>query len=158
MAYFADLSPCTYFGEVPAAKLVAVGWLEPGFSYSMGDVDEPFFKQLVKLLHDPWEPCAFAGFHTCGLCRFVNAPCRFDYDNSSLQLGTRNLFVPAQNCFFVAPSLVVHYISAHGYAPPESFRHAVMQCPEMRSMAYLRALAKLGLSSCSPPASNDSSC
>ncbi len=37
---------------------------------------------------------------------------------------------------YVAPSTIVHYIDAHGYAPPPAFCHAVFTCPPMRTMEY----------------------
>ncbi len=45
---------------------------------------------------------------------------------------------------YVAPSLILHYIDAHGYAPPDQFQRAVMECPPMKSMPYLRALLANG--------------
>ena len=59
--------------------------------------------------------------------------------------GTFNLFVPALARVYVAPSLVSHYIDAHGYLPPPAFLDAVQQCPPMRSDAYRAGLrASLG--------------
>jgi hypothetical protein len=46
---------------------------------------------------------------------------------------------------YVAPSLVVHYIDAHQYAPPDAFQHAVTSCPPMRSMDYFKAIRKHGI-------------
>jgi hypothetical protein len=41
---------------------------------------------------------------------------------------------------FVCPELVTHYMNAHGYRPPEEFCRAMLACPPMRSMPYLKAL------------------
>jgi hypothetical protein len=51
----------------------------------------------------------------------------------------------SRRLFYVAPSLVLHYVDAHEYLPPESFQRAVMACPPMRSMEYLRAISRHGL-------------
>ncbi|HKV77945.1 MAG TPA: hypothetical protein VJP02_07395 [Candidatus Sulfotelmatobacter sp.] len=42
MAYYADLSPCDYFGRWQEV-LIAVGWLEPGHSFARGKVSKEFF-------------------------------------------------------------------------------------------------------------------
>jgi hypothetical protein len=44
----------------------------------------------------------------------------------------------------VAPSLILHSMDAHEYAPPAAFCEAVLACPPMRSMDYLRAILKNG--------------
>ena len=36
-------------------------------------------------------------------------------------VGSANVFVPGRNVLYMAPSLVVHYIDAHGYRPPDDF-------------------------------------
>jgi hypothetical protein len=42
--------------------------------------------------------------------------------------------------------LIVHYMNAHGYLPPSEFCDAVMACPPMQSMPYLKALRAAGVS------------
>ena len=61
-----------------------------------------------------------------------------------IHFGISNLFVPGRDCIFVAPSMIVHYIDAHRYEPPEEFWRAVLDCPEMRSDAYKKALLANG--------------
>ena len=46
---------------------------------------------------------------------------------------------------FVGPIMIPHYIDAHEYSPPTDFQEAVLRCPEMRSVAYLRELKSRGL-------------
>lgn len=58
----------------------------------------------------------------------------------TISMGSTNLFVPGAAALYVAPSLILHYMDAHEYAPPAAFCQAVLQCPPMRSMAYLRAI------------------
>jgi hypothetical protein len=40
--------------------------------------------------------------------------------------------------------MIVQYIDAHDYQPPAVFQRAVLECPEMRSMAYLTQLRSHG--------------
>jgi hypothetical protein len=61
-------------------------------------------------------------------------------------VGFKNVFVPGNDKIYVAPELILHYIDQHGYSPPAEFQQAVLDCPTMRSVAYLRAILKLGLS------------
>lgn len=132
VTHYPDLSPCDYFGAERADRLVAVGWLERGRDFSQGDVDAQFTAKLVDISRDPWEPGHFAGPHFCDFCRI------------SRVAGTRNIFVPATGFVFVAPALVVHYVDAHEYAPPIEFQRAVLACPPMRSVDYLKAILANG--------------
>ena len=125
-------------------RLRAVGWLEPGRPYTKGEVSEAVFGKLVELLVDPWQPFAAAGFHRCGFCRFSGGPLAFDYGNRSVRLGSNNLFLPGEGVVYVVPSLILHYMDAHEYAPPEVFRSAVLACPGNRGMPYLKALRANG--------------
>jgi hypothetical protein len=126
--WYSDLAPCDYFGPEFASCLRAVGWLEKGRAYAIERVQPAVYTRLVELLKDPWQPGSFAGLHICDICLYEGAP------------GTRNLFVPCGAHVFVCPELVVHYMNAHGYRPPEEFCTAVLACPPMRSVPYLKAL------------------
>lgn len=54
------------------------------------------------------------------------------------------MFIPGDGILYVAPSLILHYLDAHGYQAPVEFQSAVMNCPPMRSMNYLKAILKNG--------------
>jgi hypothetical protein len=145
MASYKDLSACDYFGPCDAS-LIAIGWLaaeKP--DYSRGAVSAAFFEALLRLLTDPWQPVALAGMQECFVCRFTGGPTELRYASTTVALGSANLFVPADDCVFVAPSLIAHYIDAHDYAPPAEFQQAVMNCPTMRSIAYLKMVMKHGV-------------
>jgi hypothetical protein len=128
--WFEDLSPCTYF--TADAKLVAVGWLERGKPHSTGQVDPAVYRALVEMRKNPWQPFVTMGTHECELCQFEG------------EHGTANLFIPADGVIYVLPELIVHYMNAHSYSPPEAFCRAVLACPPMRSMQYLRAIKECG--------------
>ncbi len=142
MSFFADLSPCTYFGVEFAENLRAVGWLSRDKPFTQGEVSELFFERLCQLLRNPWNPFYFMGIHECEFCRFTQGfggVSRFqDYDVA--RISNKNLFVPGDGFIYVAPESVAHYIDAHGYCPPEEFRRAVLECPEMRSVDYLKSM------------------
>ena len=143
MTWFADLAPLTYFTRQPGS-LRAIGWLNANHGYAKGPVAEEDFARLCELLVDPWEPGGFTGSHACDLCRFTSGPTNVHFRKSSVSVGHANLFLPAGDVLFVAPSLVVHYIDAHEYQPPPVFWEAVRACPPMRSLAYKKALLAAG--------------
>jgi len=127
MTEFADLTHCNYF-PVECEALLAVGWLSAGTQYGADDSDPAFFTKLLELAASPWQPVASTGLHECELCQFQP------------KTGTATIFVPYQGNIYVAPELIVHYIAAHRYKPPQVFVDAVIACPEMNSMAYKKAI------------------
>jgi hypothetical protein len=138
MVHLPDLTPMEH------PQLIAVGWLVPGEPFSHGPVNEAFVDALFSLLADPWQRSVTAGFHRCGFCRISGGPAQLQYAGRSISLGVQNLYVPYGGKIFVSPSLIAHYIDAHEYAPPESYQDAVLECPPMRSIEYLRAILKNG--------------
>jgi hypothetical protein len=147
--FYEDLSSCSYFSHFcePGEKLKAVGWLGFGHPHTQRRTRTPElrFRQLVKLLQRPWEPCHFMGYHDCEFCpeetRELNGMGRIECGGYVSHFGIHNLFVPGENCVYVAPSMILHYIDVHDYEPPEVFWEAVMNCPEMGTEAYRQALA-----------------
>ena len=150
MPYFEDLSPWTCFEPfLTAEKLRAVGWLAWGhpFKQRQTDLSESHFRKLLQLLKHPWEPLEAAGDHECEFC--VEAKDFFGRSYVKryglvIYFGSSNLFVPGDNCIYVAPSMIAHYIEAHAYEPPPEFWEAVLSCPEMRSEPYKKALMRNG--------------
>jgi hypothetical protein len=133
MAWFEDLTPCDYFGPHLAPSLRAVGWLQRDRPYPTGEVDPEVFAKPAGLARDPWQPFVAVGPHPCDLCLYESeASC------------SANLFIPGDGVLYVCPVLVTHYMNAHGYAPPTAFCRAVLGCPGMRSMAYLKAVLSSG--------------
>ncbi|RKG90751.1 hypothetical protein D7V88_10505 [Corallococcus terminator] len=144
MSYFQDLSPCSYFGRWEES-LLAVGWLDSEHAFTKGAVGEDFFAGLIRLCMQPWQPAVFAGRHPCPFCRFTGGHGGVTYQGMTVSIGAENVFVPGLERVFVAPTMIAHYIDAHEYVPPQVFQEAVLRCPEMRSMAYLKAVKALGL-------------
>jgi hypothetical protein len=132
VTWFADLAPLRYFGDHFANCLAAVGWLERGQPFPTGAVDASIYSQLKELLRNPWQPFQTLGFHSCDLCLYEGPT------------GTANLFLPDGDRVLVCPELIVHFMNAHAYQPPERFCRAVMACPPMRSMPYLQSLLAAG--------------
>lgn len=144
MSYYQDFSHCEHLG-LHDAKLLAIGWLDLQQPYATGEVTAAFFESLMKLLVDPWQPAVVAGRHRCPFCRFSGGPAEVRYGGVIARMGTANLFIPYEDGVFAAPSLIAHYIDAHGYCPPVRFQAAVAQCPPMRSVEYLKQLRTHGV-------------
>ena len=142
MTYYPDLSACDFFFPSCPATLVAVGWLENGRPVPTGEVTEQVFERLLELLREPWGPVT-AGWHDCDLCVYRYGPSKMATNPNAV--GFRNVFVPGDAKIYLAPELILHYIDQHGYAPPSEFQQAVLDCPTMRSIEYLRAISELGL-------------
>lgn len=132
LTHFDDLTECDYFGAEHAHSLRAVGWLAVGKAFSTGRTDSETFAKLKVLLNDPWQPMVFGGIHHCELCQF-------DPPHSHA-----NLFVPNNSIIFVCPELIVHYIAAHHYRPPDEFIAALADCPNTRTMQYKKMLLQSG--------------
>jgi len=69
---------------------------------------------------------------------------QIERDGIVVHFGATNLYVPADGCIYVAPSMIAHYVDVHGCEPPAVFWEAVMNCPEMSSEAYKQALIANG--------------
>jgi hypothetical protein len=140
MAWFADLSPCSYFGDEHATGLIAVGWLEADHEFPCGDVSAACVGRLHELFASPWQPLIFCGYHSCSLCPPGPRVPPGQLYRPAQPRGYRNLFVPATGFLYVTPELVLHYIAAHRYHPPAEFEDAVLACPPMETAAYMRAV------------------
>src|SRR5215469_3675736 len=99
--YFLDLSPCNYFRGIYSntEKLKAVGWLGWGHPYPErhAELPEDNFRQLLRLLRQPWEPGHFMGAHDCEFCFGAEDYARrFTLERYGfvIDFGASNLFVP----------------------------------------------------------------
>ncbi len=145
MSHFDDMSPNDYFGRWEDI-LLSIGWLDDARAFPQGEVSTEFFRALVQLLVEPWQPGVLAGRAECAICQFSGGPGVLTFEANRIQLGSANLFVPGPNGkVFVSPSLVAHYVDAHRYVPPEEFQRAVIECPTMGTLPYRKALFERGL-------------
>lgn len=118
MAWFADLSPCTYFTSVDQNVVLAVGWLEKGHTFPKGRPGDDVVGRLRELHSRVWSFSLYRGFHQCQFCRQRDA-----VSNSSI-------VVPGNGVIYASPTLLLHYIETHSYVPPEVFSDAVLRCPD----------------------------
>jgi hypothetical protein len=73
-----------------------------------------------------WIAC---GHHRCEFCPSTGPWTLANCSNSEI-------FVPAQGVIYVAPAMILHYIEAHEYKPPDEFIDALAGCPRQLSDAW----------------------
>jgi hypothetical protein len=118
MAFFEDLTPYTYFHpeeELPGA--VNIGWLERKHAFPTGETSEEFRAKLGRLCQRRVKRTR--GFHPCYFCKGRDRPA-----------SSSEMRVAGNGKVYAAPSLVHHYVVAHGYRPPDEFIAAVLAWDE----------------------------
>ena len=149
LTHIPDGSPCGYF-HIHSPNLIAIGWLDSQHSYSRGSCAESFLVHLADMLDKPWRRFVYRGFHECDLCP-DETPAGPDTVNEvrlagsvrRTSIGIHNLLVPGDVVVYAAPSTIIHYITAHGYRPPDEFMDAVMACPPQGSEEHLEQLRRI---------------
>jgi hypothetical protein len=125
LSYFPDLSEYGYLKGIARDPLHRnIGWLDSEHSFERGTVPEPLLAKFRKL-------CAARvnltrGFHLCELCespvRGVPAAC----EGGEIKLGCAEVRVGGlDGIVYVAPDLVLHYMTDHRYLPPAEFLEAL---------------------------------
>lgn len=105
---------------------LAFGWLDTAQPFRTGAVPEGVVEALEEAARHPVDRTR--GFHTCGLCPAREWPGPTPHPTrrgDTLQLGTASLEVLADGARWVAPNLVVHYVTEHGYVPPDEVLRAL---------------------------------
>lgn len=127
--YFPDMGEQCQVGQ--GRDVRAVGWLDIAHPYTQGAVEPAFVEALQRHVQTAWAPIASAGPHFCQFCP----------ETRGGRVGAAgNVWIPSERALFIAPELVVHYITAHGYRPPDAFIEAVLTCPPQGSPEYFERL------------------
>jgi hypothetical protein len=117
--YFSDLSSYSYMLPWPLDSVLNVGWLDEKHPYQTGRVDSVVVDKLRWLAREH-AVRRTRGLHQCPFCAYKGHE-----PNVNRPLGMAEVWVPRAGGFFAAPELVIHYIQAHGYCPPDAFLNAV---------------------------------
>ncbi|MDX6345501.1 MAG: hypothetical protein QOF84_291 [Streptomyces sp.] len=136
MAYYEDLSPYGYFTETipPGISAACVGWLDPDHDHPTADPDSAFADRLFALTRDH-RSAVTSSWHGCLLCprRLFGTsgrpyPVKVSRLGGEILVGHGELRLRSASpgTWLIAPDLVVHYVTAHRYAPPAAFVEAVM--------------------------------
>ena len=147
MANLEDDSEFDYLPQSEGVGFLSAGWISADHGYTEGEVSEEFFLRLCQLLDNRWSPpVASAGIHRCELCRFSGGATTYNFGSYKFSaVGSGELFVPTSSGVYVAPVSIAHTIDCHRYRPSDGFIDAVMNCPEMRSVQYLKNLLDGGV-------------
>lgn len=125
MTWFEDLSPYTYLPQDRDEGLLNVGWLEPAHAYSIGTVPDEATAALVALAERP--EAVTRGFHVCGFCAGDGAERSTPEELAALPRGSAEIRMTGEDgTRYAAPTLVVHYVTTHGYLPPRGFLAAAV--------------------------------
>lgn len=101
----------------PRLHRLNVGWLEAGKPYSTGSLPEGFVEKL-KAVQRVQRMNVCLGVHECDLC-----PAGYE----SAPEGNGELRTPGEpGIAYAAPFLITHYVTTHGYRPPQAFIDAVL--------------------------------
>lgn len=133
MTAFPDLTPLTYYGAEAAQVLIAVGWLGRDMEYQKGPLPEPeLLRKLMRHVQQPYGgPLLLMGVHTCELCGAgepTNRLRRLKVKTAKYNSG--EFCLPYAGKLICAPLMLVHYLDAHEYAPPQEFWQALADAPE----------------------------
>jgi hypothetical protein len=126
--YFPDLTPYQYGRTEQQPNILNVGWLSAAQPFHFGAPDERFVDALRQLVSSPIN--LYRGVH---ICEFCPSPLVKTIPNGGFMIetlpgttGNGEIRVAAANGItYVAPVLVLHYVVAHKYLPPQEFIDAV---------------------------------
>lgn len=130
MSYYPDLTPYNYF--VYTEKELNVGWLSKEHEFKKGEVPEGFLEKLKIYDEREHRIHQTRGFHGCHFCQ------ERDFSGSS-----ELRIVNSNGMTYASPALIVHYVEAHNYLPPQEFIDAVMNGPSPGSDEYKSAIKLL---------------
>ena len=127
--YFQDLSKYRYRSNEPSTGVLNIGWLSREHSFPTGEASKAFIECLRQLAASPIE--LTRGAH---ICEFFPEPPVF-LSRGGLPMrnpppgtfGNGEIRVVGSNGLtYIAPVLVLHYVEAHNYLPPQEFIAAVL--------------------------------
>ncbi|MFG1496799.1 hypothetical protein ABMA57_09210 [Saccharospirillum sp. HFRX-1] len=146
--HYNDYSLYSHFLSEPVSSAYNIGWLDVENEFKKGAVPVGFVDKLNSIIIGTNSFNAqISRKRSARKCKLCNS----DYISIENQegkevLGAANLLIPyAQNTYFIAPTMVGHYISYHNYMPPEEFISAVLcvdtSIPYFADQIYLELIS-----------------
>lgn len=131
MRSWPDLAPYDGSGDARILGLtpLAVGWLIRGRPYSTGKTP-PAFRQ--RLLAFCLEPNTVGGSDRQARCQLAGCPgemAMVQWEGQEVPLSGGEIRVIGEADIYAAPALIYHYVTVHGYRPPDDFVEAVTKGP-----------------------------
>ena len=131
MTYFPDGSPYAYLAEVRDENAVNIGWLDGGIPYSTREVPVTFVRRLRDICRSGVNRTR--GLHQCNLCpadqgtTWPPSATTIRASAGDYVVGGAEIRVPGrEGIVYASPDMIIHYVEAHGYRPPDDFIEAVL--------------------------------
>lgn len=133
--YYPDLTPYNY-GMTEYKDALNIGWLERGYEFPVGDFPEKVL--ILEKLKLMTRKNLYRGWHGCEFCepnnKYVNKfnpesirnPNFVESEERISHTGNGEYIVQWNGKTYSTPTLVIHYIEAHNYKPPQEFIDAVI--------------------------------
>jgi hypothetical protein len=130
MAFYLDLTPYVYARAEPRPDVLNIGWLAREQPFPQSTPDSSFVDALRSLIAHPTN--LFRGSHLCEFCppppQKLSAGGIPMLDPRPGTTGNGEIrVVGADGVTFVAPVLILHYVTEHHYSPPPPFIDAVLR-------------------------------
>ena len=118
-------------------SILNIGWIGHNTAYSLGDAPHDFIEKLRKLIINsesfPFKPIVWRsrGQDRCPVCQLRDLVLE-EGENIEI-LGSSEFFIPCYSkdkSYFIAPSLIYHFITEHKYLPPQQFIDSVLAIDE----------------------------
>tara|TARA_B100000809_G_C15096006_1_gene515020 strand:- start:143 stop:595 length:453 start_codon:yes stop_codon:yes gene_type:complete len=129
--FYSDLSNYDYFFSDNSGKFKNVSWLEKNKAFTKGNVSFEFTEKLKGLFFETNSYLTEANLmrgpsHCCNLCG--KNEIALSLNGETKTLGLCEIWTPSEDgeLIMISPSMIIHYIEAHDYLPPEVFIDAVM--------------------------------
>lgn len=145
MSFYNDLTFYDYHDSVDRNKALNIGWLGISTPFNTGSVSDEFVEKLWE--YGKIKINMMRGYHSCDFCglRQKTFPLLVKRGAEEIKLGYAEIRVFGKNNkVYAAPNLVFHYITEHGYKPPDEFIQSVMAGPDPSSVEYMNLLKQLG--------------
>jgi hypothetical protein len=121
------------FGEQLEPGLVAVGWLDAGFPYDRGKVPAEFIDRLREKCRNGINRTR--GLYRCTLCPRPSQPghgppltTTVHSPSGDFVVGSAEIRVEGSSgTRYASPDMIIHYVEAHGYLPPEDYIDGVLR-------------------------------
>lgn len=125
--FIGDLSIYSYRLPFPLEDVRCVGWLDSEHEYPTGRPPDWLTEKLesIALRRDSDFDAhvnVVRGIHPCNFC---GRDVELISGGQRTPLGMSEIWLPNGSGWLAAPSLVIHYITDHGYLPPSAFVQAV---------------------------------
>jgi hypothetical protein len=129
MTFLPDGAPFTFpYRPGPVTRAIAIGWLDRAQEPTIGAVPDEFVAELRERCAQGFN--VTRGRHPCPFCSTPEDP---ELVNAQSALtgeyiaGNAEIYVgDAKARWYAAPNLIIHYVEAHGYRPPDEFIAAVL--------------------------------